>query len=285
MRLDKKTWRAPSNPSGRWKLSDDLWARIEPLLPRRPKRNFKQGGRPRIPDRQILNGILFVLRTGCQWKALDMTALCKGSIAHARFQQWVEAGVFKKLWSKGLLEYDELRGIQWEWQSMDGAMTRLRWVGKKIGPNPTDRAKGGVKRSLLCEGAGVPIGLVIESANRHDVKLTRATLESIPIERPETTKRHPQGLCLDKGYDSNEVRELAREFGYTAHIRDRGEEAEAIKQEVGFKARRWVVERTHSWMNRFRRILIRWEKKSENYLALLHLVCAVITYRHAGVFG
>jgi transposase len=90
---------------------------------------------------------------------------------------------------------------------------------------------------------------------------------------------------LDKGYDYDEVRDLAVEFRYTAHIRSRGEEAQAIKRRIGFKARRWVVERTHSWMNRFRRILIRWEKKLENYLGLLHLVCALITYRATGLLG
>lgn len=158
-------------------------------------------------------------------------------------------------------------------------------MGKKTGPNPTDRAKDGVKRSLLCEGAGVPIGLVVDGANRHDMRLVEPTLESIPVDRPRPTRRHPQGLCLDKGYDYDNVRDLVREFGYTAHIRARGEEAQAIKREAGFKARRWVVERTHSWMNRFRRILIRWEKIPENYLALLHFVCAFITLRCAGVLG
>jgi transposase len=115
--------------------------------------------------------------------------------------------------------------------------------------------------------------------------MVETTIESIPVERPEPTKRKGQGMCLDKGYDSGEVRDLVKEFGYTAHIRSRGEEAQAIKREAGFKARRWVVERTHSWMNRFRRILTRWEKKSENYLALLHLVCAIITFRCSGLFG
>lgn len=151
-------------------------------------------------------------------------------------------------------------------------------MGKKTGPNPTDRAKKGVKRSLLTEGHGVPIGLAVEGANRNDFKMARATLESIPVERPQPTAEEPQGLCLDKGYDYNEVRELAVEFSYTAHIRARGEEAQAIKREAGYKARRWVVERTHSWMNRFRAILIRWEKKPANYLGLLHLVCALITF-------
>lgn len=161
----------------------------------------------------------------------------------------------------------------------------MRWVGKKTGPNPTDRAKKGVKRSLLTEGVGVPVGLAIDGANRHDCKMVETTIKSIPVSRPKSTKRKHQGMCLDKGYDSGEVRDLIKAFGYTAHIRSRGDEAQAIKQEAGLKARRWVVERTHSWMNRFRRVLTRWEKKPENYLALLHLVCAVITFRCSGLFG
>jgi transposase len=131
----------------------------------------------------------------------------------------------------------------------------------------------------------VPIGLAVEGANRNDFKMMRETLESVPVKRPKPTRTKPQGLCLDKGYDYDETRDLAKEFGYTAHIRPVGEEAQTLKRKAGFKARRWVVERTHSWMNRFRRILIRWEKKTENYLALLHLVCAVIAYRDAGLFG
>ena len=90
---------------------------------------------------------------------------------------------------------------------------------------------------------------------------------------------------MDKGYDYGEVRDLAKEFRYTAHIVARGEEAQAIKRKVGYKARRWVVERTHSWMNRFRRVLTRWEKKLENYVGLLHLVCAWITYQSADLLG
>jgi putative transposase len=125
----------------------------------------------------------------------------------------------------------------------------------------------------------------VAGANRNDFKLARATIESIAIARPNPTPAAPQGLCLDKGYDFEEVRDLLDEFGYTAHIRARGEEAQALKREAGYKARRWVVERTHSWMNRFRRLLIRWEKKPENYLGLLHLVCAFITYRAAGLLG
>ena len=131
----------------------------------------------------------------------------------------------------------------------------------------------------------MPIGLTIEGANRHDMKLVRPTIESMVVERPELTEEQPQGMCLDKGYDYEEVRNILHEFGFTAHICARGEEVKAIKTEAGFKARRWVVERAHSWMNRFRRLLVRWDKKPENYLAFLHFACGLIALRAAGLFG
>jgi putative transposase len=154
-----------------------------------------------------------------------------------------------------------------------------------VGKNPPDRGKIGTKRSVLTDGGGVPIGLAVEGANRNDLKMVEETITSIPVERPVPTLEQPQGMCLDKGDDDDEVRELLAHFGFTAHIRARGEEAQAIKREAGDKARRWVVERTHSGMNRFRRVLVRWDKKVRNYLAFLHLACAYITYRHSGLLG
>jgi transposase len=117
------------------------------------------------------------------------------------------------------------------------------------------------------------------------MKLAQPTLEAMAIERPEPTAEKPQNLSLDKGYDYPEIRELVEEWGYTAHIRTRGEEKAAKRDIPGYRARRWVVERTHSWLNRFRRLLIRWEKKVENYLAMLHFACAWITFRAAEVVG
>ena len=138
---------------------------------------------------------------------------------------------------------------------------------------------------MLTEGHGVPLSVAVDGANRHDMKLTRRTLEGVVIERPDPTAASPQNVCLDKGYDYDEVRDILQEFGFTAHIRPRGEEAQALREEAGKKARRWVVERAHSWMNRFRRLLVRWDKKPENYLAFLHFVCGLIAFRAAGLFG
>ncbi len=128
----------------------------------------------------------------------------------------------------------------------------------------------------------MPLGLIVAGANRNDFKLLRATLESLVVKRPRPTRTRPQGLCLDKGYDYGEVYALLRELKLTPHVRARGEEA-AAKRTRGRRARRWVVERTHSWTNRFRALLVRWEKKSANYLASLHLACAYVSFRRAGL--
>ncbi|EQD54443.1 transposase [mine drainage metagenome] len=247
--------------------------RIQAILPIHPPQ--PRGGRPFRDDHQCLEGIYYLTVTGIQWGALPR---CFGpkSTVHDRFELWVNAGVFRKLWKRGLVEYDQKVGIRWTWQAMDGAMTKAPLGGEATGPNPTDRAKKGVKRSLQTEGAGIPIGLAIGPANRNDHKLMRETLESRPLRPPRGTSQH---MCLDKGYDYDEVREVLDANRFVAHIRSRGEEKIEMERNRKRRPRRWPVERTHSWMNRFRRLLVRWEKKLANYLAFAHLACAWITLR------
>ena len=174
------------------------------------------------------------------------------------------------------------------WQHMRPctALPGRGWRWPAPGPKPpTDRGQIGTKRRRLTDGRGVPIGLAVDGANRHDFTLTRETIERMAVERPDVTPDAPQGMGLDKGDDDDKGRDWLDECGCTAPIRARGEEAQALKHEAGFKARRWGVERTHSWMKRFRRVLIRWDKQVGNYVAFLHLACAYITYRQAGVLG
>jgi putative transposase len=168
-------------------------------------------------------------------------------------------------------------------------------VGKKTGPNPTDRAKTGTKESLLVDGRGVPLGAVVAGANVNDFKLLEATLESSPVSRPDP--RVPdvpeagavQALSLDADYYRVEIYELLERWGYTAHIRPRGSGVAELTPEeahaAGVQARRWVVERTHSWLHRYRALLIRWCKKGQNYLGLLHFACGLIAFRVSGLLG
>src|SRR6476619_1125470 len=177
-------------PDDQSRIDHPLSQRIEPLLPPRPPHPLGCHN-PRVGDRKAMDAIFFVLRTGCHWNALNATGICSSSSAHRRFQEWTAAGVFVTLWARGLQEYDELRGLDWSWLAMDGAMTKAPMGGERTGKNPTDRGKLGAKRSLLTEAAGVPVGLAVAGANRHDKKLAEATLESIPVERPEPTEGAP----------------------------------------------------------------------------------------------
>lgn len=271
-------------PDDGWRLPDELWERMQPLLPERPKHPLGCHN-PRVPDRRAMDAIFFVLRTGCQWNALNATGICSSSSAHRRFLEWTAAGVFAAFWRDGLLAYDAFVGIDWRWLALDGAMGKAPLGGDHTGRNPTDRGKRGSKRSLLTDARGIPLGIATAGANRNDHKLARATLDSIPVARPVPTAAAPQGLCLDKGYDYPEIPALAAEFGFTRHLRTRGEEARQLKRDAGTKARRWVVERPHSWLHRFRRILIRWEKCPDAYLAMLHFALALITWRAVPLLG
>ena len=129
----------------------------------------------------------------------------------------------------------------------------------------------------------MPVGLDHDGANRNDHKLLKGTLDSIPIERPEPTVEQPQGICLDKAYDNQETRDTVADYDLTPHIRTRGEEIAEKVRIPGWKARRWVVEASHSWLNRNRGILIRWSKKDENHLALLQLSSGLIAFKKANL--
>jgi len=128
------------------------------------------------------------------------------------------------------------------------------------------------------------LSLEVSGANTHDMRMAKATLKGVMIARPSARRKKKENLCADKGYDYEDVREVADQLGYEAHIKARGEEIKAKKNIPGYRARRWVVERTHSWINRFRRLLIRWEKKVKNYLALLHFAAAHIVFKMTGGF-
>lgn len=118
-----------------WRIPEELWSRIAPLLP--PRKPHPLGcHNPRVDDRRAMDAICFVLRTGCQWNALNATGICSSSSAHRRFQEWAAAGVFRELWVRGLLDYDALKGIDWEWQCLDGAMTKAPLGGEKDRQEP-----------------------------------------------------------------------------------------------------------------------------------------------------
>jgi len=129
--------RTPNNKTTTgFRISDERWAVLEPLLPVRKNTHRFGGGRPRVPDRHCAAAIFYVLRTGCQWEALHQTELCAKSTAHDRFAQWAAAGVFLRLWQAGVDQFDELQGLDWAWLSMDGALSKAPLGGETDGANP-----------------------------------------------------------------------------------------------------------------------------------------------------
>jgi putative transposase len=266
-----------------WEVSDELWLLIEPILqedhPIRPGRTKPRGrGRPPVSWRRCLNGIIYRMRTSCQWNQLPKQ-FGDDSTVHRWFQRWCNHGVMEKIWALLVQECQELDGVHWEWQSADGSMGKARFGGEKIGKNPTDRAKMGTKRSLIVDEQGGPLGAVIAGANVHDTKLLEATIEAIVVERPEPTAAEPQNLCLDKAYDNPTGTAAVNNTGYTGHVRRIGEEKKPCDVEKGHKPRRWVVERTHAWLSKCRALLVRYDKNFKNYLGLLQLACGLIWFR------
>ena len=136
---------------------------------------------------------------------------------------------------------------------------------------------------MLVDGRGVVLGIAVAGANRNDHRLVQATFDGSPTGCPAPPTGVEQGVWLDKGYDYDAVYGVVCQNGYIPHIVPRDTEREWLERIPGYRARRWPVERTHSWMHRFRRILVRWEKKAANYTALVHLVCAFIAFKQAGV--
>lgn len=259
-----------------WEVPDDLWERIEWLLNEYDPP--KTTGRSRADARRMLDGIIFRFRTGCQWNHIPKV-YGDDSTIHRTFQRWVEINLFEMIWSLLAAECEELALINWEWQAADGWLGKARSGGDEIGPNPTDRAKNGTKKSVLTEAGGGPLSLVIAPANVNDHKLLEATIEAMVTERPEPTEQEPQNLCLDKGYDNKASREVVKKRGYKDHIRRIGEEKLDRKGKKKHPARRYVVERTLAWLSKCRGLLIRYERKSENYLAQLQFACALLWYR------
>ena len=260
-----------------WHMPEDLWSRLAPLLG--PEKAPGTPGRPAVAFRVIFDALLYVLCTGCQWRAIPRHEYAPGSTVHGRFRQWVKAGVFEKAWKVLLAYYDQEVGIAWKWQALDGVITKAPLGGEATGPSPVDRAKAGTKRSVLTDRRGAPLAISVTGANTPDKTLALETVDGIGVARPERGVYRLHHLCLDKGSEYEDVIAGMLERDYILHLKHRGEPEPTVSPEKKHPARRWVVERTHSWHNKFRRLLVRWERKVEHYKALVHLASVLILYR------
>jgi transposase len=234
-----------------------------------------------MEPRRVLEAIFYVLRTGIQWKALPKEFGAASAI-HRYFRFWCNQGFFESLWVTGLQTYNEAAGINWTWLSADGCMGKAPWHRKKWEKISPTGEKNGSKRHMLVDGAGVPLSLVVTGANRHDVSQVETLLDAVIIERPDIFD-YPQHLCLDKGYTGEPALEAVVLRGFIPQIKGRHEERTEKTNTSGYRARRWVVEVSHSWINRFRKLLVRFEKLKSSYLGLLMFACAFIAFRKADV--
>lgn len=145
-----------------WHMPNDLWSRLAPLLG--PEKAPGTPGRPAVSFRLLFDALLYVLRTGCQRRAIPRQEDAPGATVHGRFRQWVKAGVFAQAWKVLLEYYDQEVGIAWQWQALDGAITKAPLGGEATGPSPVDRAKSGTKRSVLTDRRGAPLAVVVTGA-------------------------------------------------------------------------------------------------------------------------
>ena len=274
-------------PIQSWEVSDAFIQCVKPLIPhpkRDPKKQYKRqpgAGRKPIDYRIVFSAIVFVLRTGIQWKALPKERFGSPSAIHRYFLEWENAGFFDKLWEMGLTEYDEVAGIQWEWQSIDGSNLKAPLAQESVGRNPTDRGKNGYKRTIIVDERGVPLSIDIAPANRHDVTRLKAANQT-RIVKP-SCQTMVLNLCTDAGYVGQPAWDIIVNSGYIPHVRPRGEEKNEIKRNPNFKPRRWIVEVAHSWFNRFRKLLVRYEKTDRSFIALHQLAATIIALRKIGV--
>ncbi|WUJ83250.1 IS5 family transposase [Streptomyces sp. NBC_00377] len=259
-----------------WIVSDELWSFIEPLLPEPAPKLVE--GRPRVPDRQALCGILFVLHTGIQWQYLPRElGFGSGMTCWRRLAAWNEAGVWDQLHVLLLERLRSKNQLDWSRAVIDSSHVRAARKGPKSGPSPVDRARPGSKHHLIVDGQGIPLAVSLTGGNRNDVTQLEPLLDKIPavagrVGRP---RRRPDALLADRGYDHDKYRRLLWQRGIRPVIAKRSE-----PHGTGLGIFRYVVERTIAWLHGFRRLRIRWERRDDIHEAFLGLAVCLITHRH-----
>jgi transposase len=261
-------------------VSDELWAIVAPLLP--PEQPKPRGGRPRsVPDRAALTGILFVVKSGIPWEMLPYELGCgSGMTCWRRLHEWQRAGVWTCLHHALLQRLHNTGQIDWERAALDSARVPAPGGGEATGKDPTNRGKLGTKRHLVVDCQGVPLAAATSASTVHDSQVLEETVDAIPpLRQPQRRRgrprKRPTKLHADKGYDYPRCRQALRARGILQRIARRGVES---RERLG--RYRWVVERTLSWLNRFRRLKVRYERRVDIHQAFLTLGCALICWRY-----
>ncbi|HXE30778.1 MAG TPA: IS5 family transposase [Terriglobales bacterium] len=260
-------------------LTEDQWARIEPLLPTLPRRRDGRG-RPWRNNRGCFEGILWVLRTGARWRDMP-SEYPSGVTCWRRLKEWEEAGVWEAAWRQLLSDLDRKGLLKWDEAFADGSFAPAKKGARKFGK--TKRGKG-TKWMLLVDGEGVPLGALLASASPAEVTLLEPTLEKVLLPCADGRLRAPQlpRIIADKAYDSDDLRRrlLARGTELIAPNRSHRKRKTADGRTLRRYRRRWKVERTFAWLSNFRRLAIRWDRLFVIYRGLFHVACLLIAARH-----
>ncbi|MGH8855386.1 MAG: IS5 family transposase [Telluria sp.] len=257
-------------------IDDELWSLIEPLLPARAPRNRRYAGRKPTPDRAVLTGIVFVLRSGIAWNLLPQEMGCgSGTACWRRLVAWQEAGVWQRIHEILLAELRRRGQLDMARAIVDSSSVRANAGGKKTGPNPTDRRKLGSKHHLIVDAQGIPLAVILTGANCNDITQLDALVEAIPPIRGKRGRplRKPKIVQGDRGYSSEPHRQRLRKRGITPVLAKIGS-----PHGSGLGKTRWVVERSIAWLHSFRRLKIRYERYAHVHEAFLSLACSLICW-------
>jgi transposase len=263
-----------------WIVSDALWERVEPLLPKKQRR-FRYPGRRPLPDREALQGILFVLHTGIAWRHLPLElGFGSGSTCYRRMVAWQRAGVWERLHALPLAELRAAGALEWSRAVADSSHVQAKKRGSKTGPSPVDRARRGSKHHLLVDASGIPLAWTVTGGNRNDVTQLVPLVERVPPVRGKVgqPRRRPERVTADRGYDHDKHRRELRRRGIGSEIARR-----QTDHGSGLGRARWVVERTFAWLHHFKRLLVRYDRRHEIHEAFLAIGCCLVCFRRLRV--
>lgn len=251
-------------------MSKRFWKAIKEGIPQK-----KSTRRPRKGSKKIMKALYYIVRTGIQWKALPREFNVSPSTVHRRFQEWIRDQVFQTFWTNILLRYQRKNHPMMRWVSIDASFSKAPLGGQEVGKSPVDRRKIGTKKHICVDQNGIVLGIAVSGANRHDNVMVQATVKSIPIKL--TYDRIV--FAADTAYDAKNTRAFLKALNFVPVISINKRKSKHATEKVRSR-HRWIIERSHGHLNKWRGIFIRWNKKVENYVAAIQMAATFYALRY-----